>query len=59
MKFFIIVALIFTSCATKSSTPSCNIEFAETYLQKCMGDCGDADWCASTCMSAVKRNYCK
>lgn len=64
MKLLILVStLIFSACSSNkaSALQSCNIEFVNTYLEKCQSHCGYEDSgynCADTCFETAKMRYC-
>lgn len=60
---YIITILMLLSCSPseKSLFPRCNIEFMNTYLDRCQEHCGYEDEgynCEDTCIEYAKEKYC-
>jgi hypothetical protein len=60
---YIILILIISGCSPRYSPHrSCNIEFMNTYLDKCQEHClyeDDGYDCKDTCVEYAEEKYCK
>lgn len=58
----LLIMLLVTSCAQERSTTfkSCNIEWMETSIQKCVKHCTYENIdCEDTCVNTARETYCK
>lgn len=59
---YIVLILSLTSCTSRNKFyKTCNIEFMNTYLERCQEHCGyedDGYNCSETCLEAAEARYC-
>ena len=52
------LAIIFLSCGSLSTGYQCNESYKARFLENCVKNCSQLDWCVPECEKLAENKYC-